>query len=308
MGGKTEIQDRWINRLSGLLTDGVQSCISAVYPEKCLLCKRFIPGHFQGKSDFTEAVSLDNKPVSEIEDPAEDLIDDLVDDLAHSFKCQVCESCLDKISGIKSPWCPLCGLPYDTDNEIDHLCGSCLKHNYLFNRARSVIVYNEYVRDLVYRFKYNGKLQRGAIFGILLFKTFIRCWVQDVSSGLPDLILPVPLHIKKMRKRGFNQSSYMLRKWCKYLDQAGLISQCDTKQKILVRNRWTESQTGLGKKERFENIKGAFQVKNSDAVQGKYVLLVDDVLTTGATLNECVRVLIKDNAKQVDVLTLARRV
>jgi len=115
----------------------------------------------------------------------------------------------------------------------------------------------------------------------------------------PDLIIPVPLHKKRLRQRGFNQA----------LELARLFFPGEKRRiqpTILLRSRWTTPQTGLDGKHRRRNLAGAFQVRDARRVQGQRILLIDDVLTTGSTVNECARVLRQNGAGNVEVLTLAR--
>jgi ComF family protein len=124
-----------------------------------------------------------------------------------------------------------------------------------------------------------------------------------------DLIIPVPLHLKKLRIRGFNPSFLLVKDWiciAKFLNVK--LPDIPVNSNVLVRGRWTKPQTGLGRKERLENIKNAFNINDGSKITGKRILLVDDVYTTGATVNECAKVLLKGGAKNVDVLTLARAI
>jgi ComF family protein len=114
-----------------------------------------------------------------------------------------------------------------------------------------------------------------------------------------SLIIPVPLHIKKLRKRGFNQSIILA-------NSLGKKWQIPINFSLLKRSKFTLTQTGLDKKERERNIKGAFEVKDKTKIAGRNIILIDDVYTTGATLNECAKKLIKAGAQKVAVLTLAR--
>ncbi len=285
--GGAEVKERWINPF-------FKSLMDAVFPDKCILCNVFITnenfetGMCRDQNFFKDEIGIISETV---------------------FRKQVCSKCLHEITFSHSPSCPSCGISYPVEEDVDHFCGSCLKGDFLFNKARSVAHYNECIRDMIFRFKYHGKLQLARSFEILLFSLFIKSWVLSPESEIPDFIIPVPLHMKKLRKREFNQSILLIKHWRTFLDLFNLNNiRCDLKQKILVRSKWTDSQTGLGKAKRLENIKGAFQVTSPEMIRGKHILLVDDVFTTGATLNECARVLLKNNAKTVDVITLARRV
>jgi ComF family protein len=120
----------------------------------------------------------------------------------------------------------------------------------------------------------------------------------DVDLTDYSLIIPVPLHIKRLRQRGFNQSLILAqalsKKW-----------QIPVNFSLLKRHKFTETQTGMDKTERKQNIKGAFEVRDKENI-GKNIIIVDDVYTTGATVNECAKILIKAGAQKVTVLTLAR--
>jgi ComF family protein len=124
-----------------------------------------------------------------------------------------------------------------------------------------------------------------------------------------DLIVPVPLHPKKLRMRGFNPSFLMVKDWvciAEFLNVRLPDMPVDTN--VLARRRWTEPQTGLGRKERLANVKNAFNIIDRSKITGRKILIVDDVYTTGATANECAKVLLEGGAGHVDVLTLARAV
>ena len=158
---------------------------------------------------------------------------------------------------------------------------------------------------VIHCFKYKGKTQLSRPLGALLFAVFINFW--DKMSM--DLIVPVPLHGKKLRRRGFNPSFLLVKDWMRIAEFLHVkIPDIPIAINVLERKRWTEPQTGLGRKERLANVKNAFNMKNGMKIKGKRILLVDDVYTTGATVNECAKVLLKGGAGQVDVLTLARAV
>lgn len=114
-----------------------------------------------------------------------------------------------------------------------------------------------------------------------------------------DLILAVPLHNTKKRQRQFNQAQLLADELCKHFSKK-------TARKVLIKIKPTFSQTQLQKSERWENVHGTFKVKNNGLVKDKNILLIDDVLTTGATVNECSKMLLESGASSIDVLTLAR--
>jgi len=214
-----------------------------------------------------------------------------------------CVGCLQKIRLVSHPLCPLCGRPYlDTSGE-DHFCGPCLVRAPYFSRARAWACYpreeteGHPLRDVVQRFKYGRKVSLGKPLGQLMAYGCTPSF-QDYN---PDIILPVPLHPKRLRWRGFNQALVLARvigrKW-----------QIPVDPFILVRSRETPPQTQLSEKERRKNVRGAFSLNSRKTVKGRIILLVDDVYTSGATVNECSRVLRRAGAKEVYVLTLARAV
>jgi ComF family protein len=151
--------------------------------------------------------------------------------------------------------------------------------------------------EAIHLLKYRKKTSLARPLSTLARETFFQFWDVD---GI-DLLVSVPLHVKRLRERGFNQAQLLIRRWAK---QDGIPFDGLT----LFRSRWTEPQTSLSRMERQKNIKGAFSVRHPEKIKGRRVLLVDDVYTTGATVNECARVLMKTSAEFVDVLTLARAV
>ncbi|KPJ58015.1 MAG: hypothetical protein AMJ42_04085 [Deltaproteobacteria bacterium DG_8] len=207
----------------------------------------------------------------------------------------ICPHCLSQIKYIGSPLCSKCGKPFYSELPADHLCGDCLTKKRYFNRARAVGYYDGILRKAIHLLKY--KLNNNLAFplGNLMVNR-----MQSFLSGAPyQLIIPVPLHPKRLRERGFNQA----------LSLARFISK---KYNIpldvytLARRRQTKPQVGLSKQERKDNVRGAFLLLKSDKVIDKDILLVDDVYTSGNTVEECSKVLMKAGADRVDVLTLAR--
>ncbi len=206
----------------------------------------------------------------------------------------LCSSCWEAILFISSPLCLRCGHPFPTG--VDHLCGSCLGGAFEFDLARSVVAYREIIPALIQSFKYHGNLSGLASMGAIAQKAV--CY-QDLSR--PDLILPVPLHKKRLRERGFNQSLLLARRCFPQWSN----SICHD---VLSRNRQTAAQTKLSGIKRRKNLKGAFTVAQADRVAGKHILLVDDVFTTGTTVNECSKQLLLAGASRVEVFTLAKGV
>jgi ComF family protein len=214
--------------------------------------------------------------------------------------CDFCLSNVRLISGRKI--CSTCGLPFGLDNSIDavrydeHVCGKCLTGTYYFNRARSVALYEGWLREILHRFKYHGKLGLGRVLSRIL--------AEHYPSDLDDidLIVTVPLHIGKLRTREFNQSVVMAKDLAKRI-------KVPFNAFALKKVKGTRPQYEMGNEtERRRNVRGAFIVEDSRRVRGKSILLLDDVFTTGSTLNECTRVLLKSGVIKVQVLTLMRTI
>jgi ComF family protein len=215
----------------------------------------------------------------------------------------ICANCSGTYLAVESPICSTCGAVFKSREGEDHHCGECLNAPKRFRMARSAGVYDNVLMAAIHCLKYKEKIQLARPLGVLLFMAFCRYW----NMANLNLIVPVPLHKRKLSSRGFNPSFFLVKEWAlivKSLNRA--LPAIPVAVDILVRKRWTESQTGLGRKDRLQNIKNAFDVSDSSKVKRKNILLVDDVYTTGATANECAKVLIRAGAAHVDVLTLAR--
>ena len=194
---------------------------------------------------------------------------------------------------IQPPYCPRCCLPV-TSGEA-HLCSRCLRERLSFEAHRSYGIYEGTLKEAIHRFKYQGERQLVKVFGDLLYPLF-----QTAFHDHPvDLIAPVPLHIKRLRERGFNQSLLLARALSK---RTGIPYY----GRLLKKIKHTPVQTELRGRERRKNVKGAFRAEDIEIIGGKTIVLVDDVYTTGATINECARTLLKAGAARVSAITLAR--
>ncbi|MGA7826601.1 MAG: ComF family protein [Geobacteraceae bacterium] len=217
--------------------------------------------------------------------------------LAEPVDIHLCHACREKIRVVASPLCTICGAPFATENGIDHPCGHCLTTRRPFAGARTAALFEGPLQELIHRFKYGRKIQLSRPLGLL---TASALW--DYQAGLSlDYVVPVPLHRRRLRERGFNQSQLI-----------GRILAKNWKIPLSVNNlrriRWTTPQTCLSAAERERNIKGAFDVAMTDSFKGKRLLLVDDVYTTGNTVSECAKTLRQSGAKEVHVVTVARSV
>ena len=206
-----------------------------------------------------------------------------------------CSSCLAEFISFSHPLCPRCGRSFATPAGEDHLCGECLTAERFFTRARSLGPYEGKMVEAIARFKYRGATHLGKPLGKLLaeYKD------DEFSFSRFQRVIPVPLNVKRLRQRGFNQSLLLTRQVAR-----GRALPLDFQSLQRIRN--TPPQTQLSGADREKNIRGAFAVTAPEAIAGKHILLIDDVFTTGATVQECAKMLKKAGAEQVDVLTLAR--
>jgi ComF family protein len=204
-----------------------------------------------------------------------------------------CPDCLEGIHCVTSPLCPCCGRVYLVAAGGDHHCGACLSTPLHFSQARAIFLYEEPVKEVIHRFKYQGKTAC-----LPTFARFAKNLPQMAEMEGADWIIPVPLHPSRLRERGFNQALLLARAF--FPKDHRIASD------ILIRTRPTEPQTNFNGTARRANLKNAFAVVKPLRLAGKKILLVDDVFTTGTTVNECARVLKKSGAAEVMVLTLAR--
>lgn len=206
----------------------------------------------------------------------------------------LCGECVDRIVRIGHPLCPVCGKPFLTPGDTDHLCGACMAKSPPFAEARSFGVYGGVLLEAVHLFKYH---HRTALSPVLCGLAANHDW-GDFDPKRYEMLVPVPLFSRRLHERGFNQAMML----CRGLGEAWGIEVAETG---LARTRQTAPQIRLTPTQREQNVRGAFAV-TGDAFRAKRVLLVDDVYTTGATVTECSRVLMNAGAELVGVFTMAR--
>src|SRR5690242_17467026 len=205
-----------------------------------------------------------------------------------------CAQCWSAITFLDGPGCACCGLPFAVALDGDTLCAGCLASPPAFDKARAILAYDDNSRSAILALKHADRLD--------LVPGFSR-WLSRTGRNLledSDLIVPVPLHRLRLWRRRYNQSAELARRlasdWKRPFEPFAL-----------VRSRPTPSQGAMtGAKARRRNVLGAFQVPDPGKVKGKRVLLLDDVLTTGATVEACARALKRAGAERVHVLVLAR--
>jgi ComF family protein len=203
-----------------------------------------------------------------------------------------------RLNFITAPFCLRCGFPFDFDSgdgDGDDVCGACLKTPPVYNRARSALVYDDASRPVILGFKHGDQTQNVPAF---------LPWLERAGAALledADYLVPVPLHRWRLAKRRFNQSALLAQALGKEMSIPCLSG-------ALMRIRATPTQGHLQAGARHKNVKNAFAVneKMKDRIRGRNIVLIDDVFTTGATMNECTKVLYQAGAGRVDLLTLAR--
>jgi ComF family protein len=178
---------------------------------------------------------------------------------------------------------------------IELLCSACRKHLPGFDYARSAARYEDVMREALHAFKFRGRRGLAAPLGDLL----VEATEGRLPAGVPAVLVPVPLHPRRERERGFNQASLLARR-------VGLAWGVPVGGDVLVRVVATPSQTELDAPARRANVRAAFRLRRPELIAGRHVLLVDDILTTGATLSECARCLREGGAATVGALTVAR--
>ena len=208
---------------------------------------------------------------------------------------QLCWECRADIRPIAHPFCSVCGNPVEGSISHEYVCYLCVETPRFFDRARSAARFEGALQRMIIDFKYNDALWvQDELVDVL-----VSCHEVHFEKTNTDAVACVPLFHARERSRGFNQSEILADGLASRLRKPFLRG-------ALSRVRATETQTHLTARERADNVKGAFRARRRKGLQGKSILLVDDVMTTGATLNECARALKEGGAAEVHVLTLAR--
>jgi len=207
----------------------------------------------------------------------------------------LCDQCEAKAVRISAPFCEKCSEPFDGSIKGAFTCANCAHRTIYFEAAVAAYRGRGIVRQIVHEFKYGRHIH---------LRHLVARWLhaalddERLCGHRFDVVVPVPLHLARQRERGFNQASLLVE----------LLSAQTTvpPKPLLERTRYTTTQTALDRSERMENLHNAFRLRKNANVRGLRVLLVDDVLTTGSTLNECARVLKRAGAFSVHAATAAR--
>ena len=217
------------------------------------------------------------------------------DERAGAGQGYVCEACWGKLRFIRAPFCDRCGLPFEGAIETTFECSNCCEMELHFESARAAVVANEFVLGVIHQYKYNNARWFECFLGDLL----MREAGPELLEDPPDWIVPVPLHGEKEREREFNQAGRL----ALFLGKAtGVPVRSDLVRRVAP----TRTQTLLDRAARAANVRNAFAVRDSIQLHGERVLLIDDVLTTGATTSACARALRRAGAGSVRVWTVAR--
>jgi len=222
--------------------------------------------------------------------------------------CQLCRSeraaaregyvggqCWTGVRFLTEPFCERCGLPYDGDMVHSFRCANCAEIDFGFRFARSAVKANVMMLDVIHRYKYH----RALWFEPFLADLLERAARPALAGQTWDMVVPVPLHPLKMRERQFNQAERLAR--C-----LGRVLALPVNGQVVRRVQFTETQTKLSRPQRAANVSSAFAPRTGQDLHGQNVILVDDVMTTGATTSACARALRQAGAGDVCVWTVAR--
>lgn len=205
----------------------------------------------------------------------------------------ICKECIASLPIITGPVCSTCGIPFKGAGS-SHVCGRCITSPPPYKAARAAMLYEAGCRDMIHSLKYNGKTPVRRPLALLTAKLL----ADFVASCAPDFIVPVPLHVSRLRTRGFNQSillgEVLSSEWGVPLLRQGLI-----------RNKPTIPQVELSREQRLSNLRGVFEAKEIQIFAGKKIIMIDDVFTTGSTLSESAKAILDAGASEVFAATVA---
>ena len=206
----------------------------------------------------------------------------------------ICWECMASFTAVREPFCMTCGDPVEGRVDVEFLCHTCHKASPAFDCARSAYRFDGVLKDILHLYKYGQAQWLAEDLATFLHGCILGQFEQDELT----LVCAVPLHRLRLRERGYNQSALLAKNLAARLGKPY--------RHVLRRVRSTQTHTNLTARDRVTNVVGAFEVKRAQHVKGQRVLLVDDVMTTGATASECSRALKSADASAVSVVTVAR--
>jgi ComF family protein len=214
----------------------------------------------------------------------------------HSADTGLCHKCWANINFITDPKCYICSHPFEYSSSPYELCLKCVNHKPLYDKVYTVFKYDEHSKDLMHKFKYNDRTYMAKYFAKWILRTIPAADLAEV-----DIIATAPMHKMRLLRRMYNQAALI----------AGRIARTSDKEFIpdlLLKVRHTPSQAGLTRNQRVANLRGSIELnkKYHGALKGKTILLIDDVLTTGSTINVCTKQLLISKPKSVMIATVAR--
>lgn len=269
-----------MRRLTGRLMKAVQDALALLLPFRCAACGR-----------LAAAASMDAAMAAADRNGA--------DTARTPLMRLLCPACRDTVLPVTTPLCSHCGRPFPETTGDDHPCGDCLGGDFGLEKMRAAAVYQGALVSLVRQLKYHQAVHLADAMRPWLLAVYQRHW----PGSTVDLVVPVPLHRRRLRQRGYNQSWLLARA---VFGKSGAAPAPRLRDDVLVRVRDTPSQTGLTRDQRRRNMLGAFTVPMRPAVTDRHVLVVDDVVTTGETMAACAGVLLSAGARRVDALSMAR--
>lgn len=204
---------------------------------------------------------------------------------------QICGECRKKVVYIKEPRCKKCGKPVRYEEQ--EYCRDCQKHKFHYEQGRSLWIHKGAVPWSIYQFKYHNR----RIYGEFYAQELYRLYEEWIRTWEIDLIIPVPLHRNRRRKRGYNQAEIV----AKHL---GKLMNIPVDTKAVVRNKYTEPQKILDNEERRKNLRDAFEVRKSE-LKSRNILLIDDIYTTGSTIDEVAKILMEKRHNKIWFLTIS---
>lgn len=230
-------------------------------------------------------------------------------DLLYPPRCPLCgeilasgegethEKCYEKLPWVREPICKRCGKPMmSPGGDVREFCQDCLRNYHRqkksFDQGRALWIYEGDIQKSVLDFKYKGMKTYADFYG----SEVVRVWGGWIRRKNPDVLIPVPIHARKKRIRGFNQAELLAKVIGKKMDLT-------VRNDILCRNRWTEPQKSISGQERRHNLTKSIEIRNLP-IGIRRVMLIDDIYTTGSTMEACGRILKENGVEEVDFLTL----